>query len=430
LNQIDEIEQQGNIDIKELNNLIFGTYQKYKYVFNYEKSLLFRITKPLDYYFDKYPFLFITSADLDPDEQVARIQFFPTLACNMRCKYCYNASGEYLNAPVISSKIIKSGIDYVLRNGAKYLLVHFIGGEPTLAINSLRYAVDYANNAAPYTDFYIVTNGTFGDEVFKLLVEHDFDVIVSLDSVNKVNDQYRLFASGSSPYNVVLKNIKRLSEENIRLLIRSTLTKESVDYISEFLIEMNNCGVKKIRFEPMLNTAGRAIKNALDNKISSLRLFKELYKALTEADKMGISIDMPLSKYIRLRDKRFKRPLIVLPNGHITNSAVVCHPKQEEYDQFHIMSILPQSVTSFPEKIKLLAENFKYNTNTFCSDCPIVSMCLGRLRGYDFSRNELCINDNEICNLYCKMHSILMHFWTKKYKKTKVDSDLTFWEII
>lgn len=426
---MEAIEQLGNVDIKELSNLIFGTYHSNKYVFNFEKGLLFRVTKPLNFYLEKYPTLFSFSEALDPDEQVARIQFFPTLACNMRCKYCYNASGEYNKAPVISSKIIRSGIDYVLRNGAKYLLVHFIGGEPTLAVEPLQYTIEYASNVAPYTDFYIVTNGTFGDEVFRILIENDFDIIVSLDSVKKINDQYRLFNLGASSYNVVIKNIKRLSKENVRLLVRSTLTEESIDYLPEFLTEMYNCGVKKIRFEPMLNTAGRAKVNSLKNGISSFTLFKGLYKALSLADSMGISIDMPLSKYIRLRDKRFKRPLIVLPNGHITNSAVVCNHKQEEYEKFHIMSILNQSVISFPERIEFLSDNFKYNTNRFCISCPIGAMCLGRLRGYDFSRDKLLINDNEICNLYCKMHSILMHFWTKKYKKTMVDSDLTFWEV-
>lgn len=426
---MDVVEQQGNIDLKELGNLIFGTYQSYKYVFNFEKGLLFSVTKPLNFYLEKYPSLFSSSAAFDPDEQVARIQFFPTLACNMRCKYCYNASGEYLKAPVISPKTIKSGIDYVLNNGAKYLLIHFIGGEPTLAINSLKYTVGYANHVAAYTDFYIVTNGTFGDEVFRLLIENDFDIIVSLDSVKNINDKYRLFTSGTSSYNIVLKNIKRLAKENVRLLVRSTLTEESIDYLPEFLSEMNNCGVKKIRFEPMLNTAGRAKKNSLENKIDSVLLSEGLLEALKQADKMGITIDMPLSKYIRIRDKRFKRPLIVLPNGHITNSAVVCNPKQEEYNKFHIMSILPHSVISFPEKINFLSENFRFNTNKFCINCPIGAMCLGRLRGFDFSQDKLLTNDNEICDLYCKMHSILMHFWAENYKKTMIDTDLTIWEI-
>lgn len=425
--------QQGNLFLKGDSCVIGGSFENYDYLFNFETGLLAQTKKgEASSVLDLCPDFGKGHDHLDPDESVARIQFFPTLACNMRCRYCYNASESKANTPKMQNQTIKSAIDYAITEKPQFLLTHFIGGEPTLFFQPLKYAVDYAINSAPYTDFYIVTNGTFDAKTLGFLVEHDFDVIVSLDGLREVNDKYRCMESGRSSFNIVVHNLRSLCNvEGMRILVRATLTDCSLGHFEEFLEFLADIGVSRVRCEPLLTSAGRAKENKLPLGID-IKTFADRFLAiLNYAHSLGIELDTSLSKYIQLRDRRFRRPIIVLPNGDVTSSAVVCDPIQKEYDEF-VYGRLNASghFDIFPGRREKSISRFKDNSSAYCSECQIAALCGGRLRGYDFSSSRFVDAKPNVCDLYRGMLSATMHFYASLFQPTEVRQEhtLSLWD--
>ena len=78
-----------------------------------------------------------------------------TKKCNMHCAHCIRGDSQNSN---ISTEVI----DSVLERTASIGTIVFSGGEPTLNVHAIRYALDVVKEfEIPVYAFYIVTNGKF-----------------------------------------------------------------------------------------------------------------------------------------------------------------------------------------------------------------------------------------------------------------------------
>ena len=67
--------------------------------------------------------------------------------CNLRCKYCFAGTGEYMGRrALMSAEVGKKAIDFLLENSGnrKNLEVDFFGGEPLLNLQVIKDIVAYA----------------------------------------------------------------------------------------------------------------------------------------------------------------------------------------------------------------------------------------------------------------------------------------------
>ena len=158
---------------------------------------------------------------------LAQVTFELTDACPMQCVYCGYGSiyGDYdkRENKHLDFPTIKRMLDYVHEqmnsplniSHNRPLFVGFYGGEPLLDFPLIKEAVNYAkqleweHNTLRFT---VTTNGLLLDKAMDFLVEHDFNIFISLDGDEK-NNEYRVLKNGEPTYERVLANVEKLRKK-------------------------------------------------------------------------------------------------------------------------------------------------------------------------------------------------------------------------
>lgn len=140
--------------------------------------------------------------------------------CNLRCSYCPYTSndGSYRlhKKKSINFDSIKKALEILRDNSvdSESITIGFYGGEPLLEFNLLKETVDLSRKLfiGKSINYTITTNGTLlTEDVLKFLQANDFQVVISLDGPQKINDANRKFAYGSkSVYEVVVEKVKHI----------------------------------------------------------------------------------------------------------------------------------------------------------------------------------------------------------------------------
>jgi len=144
-----------------------------------------------------------------------------TQDCNLRCSYCAYG-GDYTQRThddkSMSLDIMKQSIDFVMRHSrkSKELIVSFYGGEPMLAIDSIKECVSYISNnyLGKQIKYAITTNGTlFELDAITFLEENEFDIHISLDGPEKLHNVNRRFSNGEGSFDKIISNISRIKND-------------------------------------------------------------------------------------------------------------------------------------------------------------------------------------------------------------------------
>jgi len=140
-------------------------------------------------------------------------------ACNMSCSYCYADEGKFGGrARMMSFDVARAGVDRLIAesNPRADLLVGFMGGEPFLHRALMRdivpYALERARASGRSVRFSVTTNATMlTDDDIHLLVDHDFQVAISIDGPKSLNDAQRPLNGGGSAYDRVLAALDKFT---------------------------------------------------------------------------------------------------------------------------------------------------------------------------------------------------------------------------
>jgi uncharacterized protein len=153
-----------------------------------------------------------------PDAAHAEVLVATTWRCNLGCAYCFvrpqqQAGPDSDMTPELSRCVI-DGLDRGLRS-ARTIGVHLYGGEPLLNRPALRALVSNAGRKPRNRfRFAITTNGTIlSTEVFYLLGQARFDVVLSVDGPAAVHDRCRRTRTGAATHARVLRFLHRLRSE-------------------------------------------------------------------------------------------------------------------------------------------------------------------------------------------------------------------------
>lgn len=158
-------------------------------------------------------------------------------ACNMSCSYCFNSQGAHSTA--LSRAQMKNAIDYLYTHPrGKKLKVHFNGGEPTVAWDALRYAVDYARSAKSHydveADLCITSNGIWSSSQYDYIVDNFNDITISIDGPEEVHDANRKLKSGGGTHNIVYRIAKALCDvESLNLCLSVTMARRFVSRMTD-----------------------------------------------------------------------------------------------------------------------------------------------------------------------------------------------------
>lgn len=181
--------------------------------------------------------------------------------CNLRCKYCFASTGDFgKGRKIMPPEVALQAIDWVVKKSGKRhnIEVDFFGGEPLMAMETVRATVNYARaHEAEWNKhfrFTMTTNGVLlDDENIKYFNENMDNCVLSLDGRKEVNDKNRLTVNGKGSYDLIVPKFLKLIRErdkNKDYYVRGTFTRDNLDFSND-VISIADLGVDSISVEPV-----------------------------------------------------------------------------------------------------------------------------------------------------------------------------------
>lgn len=207
-----------------------------------------------------------------------------TDTCNLRCKYCGygelyedhdERTGKYLD-----EQMTRHLLDYLIdlwnsplnTSHGRIIYISFYGGEPLMNMSFIKHTVDYLSKKKLLYNriiYSMTTNAVLLKTNIAYLVEHKFDLLISLDG-NKTNNSYRVFPNGKESFDVIKQNLDYVKETypeyflhhinfNSVLHNRNSVA-EIYHYIKDTfdkapaIAELNNNGIRKEKEDEFFKT--------------------------------------------------------------------------------------------------------------------------------------------------------------------------------
>ena len=180
--------------------------------------------------------------------------------CNLRCRYCFASTGDFGTGCRMTMDVdtAKKAIDWVVaKSGARRNIeVDFFGGEPLMAMQTVRETVDYARSlekkCGKVFRFTMTTNGVLlNDETIDYLNREMSNVVLSLDGRPEVNDYMRPTANGKGSYDIIVPKFQKLvaGRGTKDYYVRGTFTRDNLDFTQDVL-HLASLGFRHVSVEP------------------------------------------------------------------------------------------------------------------------------------------------------------------------------------
>lgn len=300
-----------------------------------------------------------------------------TNKCNLRCIYCYaDERGEkekrlylkdYFNV-INSINRISKNIEIVLT-----------GGEPLLANNVLEVA-EYAKKKG--NQLHLLSNGILINKENVKKISELFDLVkISLDgSTPTVHEYHR----GNGTFDVTLKAINLLIQNNANLQISMTVTKKNINNMKDMVNKFGSL----LSFAPLFK-AGRAKRN----KTLSIT-GKEYYNALTSVDNVN-PLSYLCSSLDRAKNQRIMKCAIGDAEISISDTGDVYPCHLLHLRQFLAGNIKERTLETIYETSDILKSCQQLNVLNVkgCKKCDIRFICGGACRARTFyEKNKMDVS--------------------------------------
>ena len=246
-----------------------------------------------------------------------QITFEVTDACNLKCKYCgygdfYDDYDERRNKMLDEKKAILL-LDYLIErwnsplnsSQGREIFISFYGGEPLLNMDFIKKIVTYIENSILLYNKYrfsMTTNGMLLDKYLPFLIEHDFQLLISLDG-DPQGHSYRVDHNGNNSFDRVFKNIKSIQRNypkyfetnigfNAVLHNRNSVADIYQFFKDEFakmptISELNNMGIKHEKQKEFFDTF-RNVHESLYQSEDYSKIKKDMFLKLGEVRDIGL----------------------------------------------------------------------------------------------------------------------------------------------
>ena len=340
----------------------------------------------------------------------AHLAIFVTTKCNLRCAYCYANGGD--SGKTIDRDTWRVAMDYFFStfladSKSADLSIHG-GGEATVEFSTLKEIVadvlDRACARGLRPSINMGSNGTYGEEVHRWVMDQNIGVNISLDGPPQAQNLLRPFHGGQPSYDVVERNLKALVAAGRRVSVRVTVTDSTLEWMEETIRLASELGVATVHFEPV-SLAGRCASAAVGRPDAEqfatrfLRCFLLGLELDVDATYSGLRCFAP-------RHQRFcsacGQNFCVTPDGDITTCFEVLESGDPAASSFFIGKVDPVKgqVSMDQSRIEGLKQRVTENMEA-CRDCFLKEQCAGDclVRSFRYSTGDLYRPDPYRCRI-------------------------------
>ena len=339
--------------------------------------------------------------------------------CNMRCKYCYAHGGVYESEEsVMTKETAKAAVDFFYDKFGKISLIKFIGGEPLMNLDVLKFVCEYIDTLKErgkidkVPSYIVNTNGTIlTDEIIHMVNQYKMRVNFSLDGPGWVNDQARIFVNGKGTSRVVEDNIRRLSEAtagrcptSVDAVYTQCHVDQNISVMDVVRYLKDELNIPKVHVIPVDAPEGspyhlksdQSYINAVDeifadyqrNKEYMFTLLKGMIARIKAKDVSPDNMCIGGTELFSVSAAGNIYPCHLLTDVNSYYMGNVHHP-EESKDQF--------------EKIFVQLKNYRRYSSETCKNCFGNKLCIGCLGGNNFRTGDGFKGDPFICNMYRKV---------------------------
>lgn len=271
----------------------------------------------------KTPSLNHNNGDFRHIEKETRLSLIPNNICNLNCSYCYSASGR--NNSKLSIENLETTLNWFIdpeRIDGNFISIFITGGgEPLATWDITSRAVSSANKLAKERGLglhiSLITNGTLiDDNKIEFFKAHKCSIGISFDVLEDVQNTNR------GMFMVVKRNIKRLLDAGLRVMINSTVIPSSVDKMVDAVHEVikEYPGVVYFTMEPATGIALFENPNKMRNFYEQFILYYFQAKAI--AIQHGLKLRFTFDDALRgIVSRHCPGKFALTPSGNIS----ICH---------------------------------------------------------------------------------------------------------
>lgn len=172
-----------------------------------------------------------------------------THRCNFACGYCY--AGEHHKTD-IDDGVVARAVELLFADNAETVQLSFFGGEPFLAFDAMRRAVELAEAQAHARGRRLLlsctTNGSLIDEAHVRFVrEHGMRVTVSIDGIEEAHDLNRPRAGGGGSFAQAHRGLRRLLDAGVACDAMMVITPATAEHTYLSVSFLWGEGVRTVR---------------------------------------------------------------------------------------------------------------------------------------------------------------------------------------
>lgn len=321
------------------------------------------------------------------------ILLVPTLACNLRCPYCFEKNKKPIK---MNFDMCDKIIDFIKSHTyAKTMSLTWYGGEPLLAPDIIKYfLIKLSKVKMPqFISHGMITNGTLlTKENISIFKKYPLNSIqITLDGLQQTHDRKRIKPDGSGTYDLIIKNLKSFIEECPKTSISLRVNIDRNNY-NEFMqiydiIRTMFPDKKNIYIYPgILRNCGTKMEN------SPFLINEDILKIKEQFVKEGYPIQYPQTS----------------ESGCCATclSSYIIGPEGEIYKCWEDVGNETKSIGNIQDQqytnISLLSKYMLHGSHLIdeeCRDCPLLPIC-----SEDCAKNRIenkfCNAENTLCSIY------------------------------
>lgn len=349
-----------------------------------------------------------------------------TLACNLKCVYCYSNAGIDQSSHMSPETAHKVVDEYVRLNPNKSISVVLHGGEPLINFKLIKDLVEYSKKYDNKVIISIQTNASMvTDEIAEFIKNNNIQVGVSLDGPAPFQNTARVLQNGKGSLDQTLRGIRILQKHGVLFGVLGVMTSNVAEHIDEVLDFYLANNIYSFSFIPLMKVGRGGNDSSLYVTGEQIfKAYKRIYERVVEnnthnQEKIHERTLADMASSLFANENTFmcsqipcgagKNMLGFSNNGDI----YICDDFIGDPD-FKIGNVHEAPIDKLLAQSPIIAKTLSRSRDNFkrCKDCVWKRLCGGVCHSVDHYAGK----DGELENEVCEFNKMMLPFLIEEFE--------------